>query len=108
MVGTCSRDWAWCALSINQAHCSLGNTLLQVPTGQTRVHDVVYGTVTFDNSTIDDQILLKADGFPTYHLAVVVDDHLMQITHVLRGEVRRLHACAAFSYGQLYGAHLQI
>jgi hypothetical protein len=51
------------------------------------VHDLVYGMVSFENKTIDDQILLKADGFPTYHLAVVVDDYLMRVTHVLRGEV---------------------
>lgn len=54
--------------------------------GETTVHDLVYGTVTFDNKLIDDQILMKSDGFPTYHHANVVDDHLMGITHVLRGE----------------------
>lgn len=42
----------------------------------------------FANSFVDDQVLLKSDQFPTYHLANVVDDHLMQITHVIRGEVR--------------------
>ncbi len=51
-----------------------------------RVNDVIRGVVEFDSSVIDDQVLLKADGFPTYHLAVVVDDHLMQISHVIRGE----------------------
>ncbi|RLC64715.1 MAG: glutamate--tRNA ligase [Chloroflexi bacterium] len=60
---------------------------LKVPlTGQTVVHDTIKGDVTFDNAGIDDQILLKSDGFPTYHLAVVVDDHLMKITHVVRGD----------------------
>ncbi|KAK3582286.1 hypothetical protein CHS0354_023825 [Potamilus streckersoni] len=49
-------------------------------------NDVVRGRVEFDSSVIDDQILLKADGFPTYHLAVVVDDYLMEISHVIRGE----------------------
>ena len=44
------------------------------------------GEITFDSNLIDDQVLLKSDGFPTYHLAVVVDDHLMEITHVVRGE----------------------
>ncbi len=48
--------------------------------------DVFRGEIRIDWSTIDDQILLKADGFPTYHLANVVDDHLMDITHVIRGE----------------------
>ncbi len=54
--------------------------------GQTTVHDLVYGNIVFEHATLDDQILLKSDGFPTYHLAVVVDDHLMDISHVLRGE----------------------
>ncbi len=48
--------------------------------------DLIRGEVRFKNELIDDQVLLKSDGFPTYHFAVVVDDHLMQITHVVRGE----------------------
>jgi len=48
--------------------------------------DLIRGKVSIDTSTIDDQVLLKSDGFPTYHLANVVDDHLMEITHVIRGE----------------------
>jgi len=55
-------------------------------TGETLVRDRLRGEVRFDNSQIDDQILLKSDGFPTYHLANVVDDHLMGITHVIRAE----------------------
>ncbi len=58
---------------------------LKVPLeGQTVVHDMLKGDVIFENALIDDQVLLKSDGFPTYHLAVVVDDHLMNITHVIR------------------------
>jgi glutamyl-tRNA synthetase len=53
---------------------------------RTTFHDVVRGNVTFENDTLDDFVLLKSDGFPTYHLANVVDDHLMGITHVLRGD----------------------
>jgi len=49
-------------------------------------NDVIRETVEFDTNNIDDQVLLKSDGFPTYHLANVVDDHLMRITHVIRGE----------------------
>lgn len=49
-------------------------------------HDAVRGKVTINSNEIDDQVLMKSDGFPTYHLAVVVDDHLMGITHVVRGE----------------------
>lgn len=60
---------------------------LKVPaTGTTSFRDAIRGEVTFANDTIDDQVLLKSDGFPTYHLANVVDDHLMEITHVIRGE----------------------
>ncbi|RTL55528.1 MAG: glutamate--tRNA ligase [Sphingobacteriales bacterium] len=49
-------------------------------------HDMIRGTVEFNTSLCDDKVLLKADGMPTYHLAVVVDDYLMQITHAFRGE----------------------
>ena len=48
--------------------------------------DMIRGDVTFNTTTVDDKVLLKADGMPTYHLAVVVDDHLMEITHAFRGE----------------------
>jgi len=54
--------------------------------GETIFEDLVRGTVKVKNAVIDDYILLKTDGFPTYHLASVVDDHLMEITHVARGE----------------------
>lgn len=54
--------------------------------GTTVVPDLMRGDVTFKNENLVDQVLLKSDGMPTYHLAMVVDDHLMQITHVLRGE----------------------
>ncbi|MGD9049659.1 MAG: glutamate--tRNA ligase, partial [Anaerolineae bacterium] len=54
--------------------------------GQTSFHDVLYGTITVDNKTLDDLVLLKSDGFPTYHLANVVDDHLMEISHIMRGD----------------------
>jgi glutamyl-tRNA synthetase len=49
-----------------------------------KVYDEVLGDVEFNSSTIDDQVLIKSDGFPTYHMAVVVDDHLMEITHMVR------------------------
>jgi glutamyl-tRNA synthetase len=54
--------------------------------GRTRFTDTIYGEVVFENSTIDDFIMLKSDGYPTYHLASVVDDHAMKISHVIRGE----------------------
>jgi glutamyl-tRNA synthetase len=60
---------------------------LRVPIGEAiRFNDIIRGDVEFDSKTIDDQVLLKSDGFPTYHLANIVDDHFMQITHVIRGE----------------------
>jgi glutamyl-tRNA synthetase len=56
------------------------------PGHQIVIHDRIRGEVTFDSAELDDKVLLKADGFPTYHLANVVDDHLMKITDVIRGE----------------------
>lgn len=53
--------------------------------GSTAFDDVVYGPITIENKELEDQILLKSDGFPTYNFANVVDDHLMKITHVVRG-----------------------
>jgi len=51
-----------------------------------QVMDIVRGKVEFDSNNVDDQVLIKSDGYPTYHLAHLVDDHLMKITHVIRGE----------------------
>ena len=60
---------------------------LAMPTdGDTIVDDYLRGAVSFQNALLDDHVLLKRDGFPTYHLASVVDDHHMEITHVIRGE----------------------
>jgi len=60
---------------------------MKVPdTGETVFQDLIRGEIKFDNKLIDDQVLIKSDGFPTYHLAVVVDDHLMEISHIIRGE----------------------
>ena len=60
---------------------------LMVPSeGSTTFRDELRGTITFDHANVDDQVLLKSDGFPTYHLANVVDDHLMGITDVIRAE----------------------
>jgi glutamyl-tRNA synthetase len=53
--------------------------------GATTFHDVVFGDITINNDQLDDQVLIKADGLPTYNFANVVDDHLMEITHVMRG-----------------------
>ena len=53
--------------------------------GTSIVHDLVYGDITIENKVLEDQILLKSDGYPTYNFANVIDDHLMNITHVIRG-----------------------
>ena len=53
--------------------------------GTTTFHDAIFGNITVDNDELDDMILIKSDGFPTYNFANVVDDHLMEITHVVRG-----------------------
>jgi glutamyl-tRNA synthetase len=54
--------------------------------GETRVYDLIRGEIVYQNANLEDLILLKSDGYPTYHLANVVDDHLMEITHILRGD----------------------
>jgi len=60
---------------------------MKVPySGSVIFEDLIRGRIEIDNSTIDDQILIKSDGMPTYHLANVIDDHLMEITHILRAE----------------------
>ncbi len=71
-----------------QLNLSQGATIrLKVPKeGKTTFHDIIRGDVSFENKLLDDQVLLKSDGFPTYHLGVVVDDHLMKISHIIRGE----------------------
>src|SRR5438477_102640 len=70
-------------------------------TGATTIHDLVQGEVTVENSELDDLILLRADGTPTYNLSVVVDDHDMGITHVIRGDD---HLNNAFRQTQIYRA----
>lgn len=60
---------------------------MKIPENETLTFtDLIRGDISFESSTVDDQVILKSDGFPTYHLAVVVDDHLMNITHIIRGE----------------------
>jgi glutamyl-tRNA synthetase len=59
---------------------------MKVPEGSTTFRDELRGDITFEHTNVDDQVLMKSDGFPTYHLANVVDDHLMQITDVIRAE----------------------
>ncbi|HEX2787882.1 MAG TPA: glutamate--tRNA ligase [Ignavibacteria bacterium] len=60
---------------------------LKVPLNEeVKFDDIIKGTIKFETNQVDDQVLLKSDGFPTYHLANVVDDHLMEITHIIRGE----------------------
>jgi len=69
--------------------------------GQTTFHDEIYGDITVDNSELDDMILIKSDGFPTYNFANVVDDHLMGITHVVRGNE---YLSSSPKYNRLYDA----
>ena len=57
----------------------------KVPEGKTSFVDAVYGTIEVDNSELEDMILIKSDGYPTYNFANIVDDHLMNITHIVRG-----------------------
>ena len=69
--------------------------------GTTTFHDEIYGDITVDNTELDDMILIKSDGFPTYNFANVVDDHLMGITHVVRGNE---YLSSSPKYNRLYEA----
>ena len=69
--------------------------------GKTTVHDEIYGDISVDNSELDDMVLIKSDGFPTYNFANVVDDHLQQITHVVRGNE---YLSSSPKYNRLYDA----
>ena len=73
----------------------------RIPEGSTTFHDAIFGAITVDNSTLDDQVLLKRDGLPTYNFANVIDDHLMGITHVVRGSE---YLSSAPKYNLLYEA----
>ena len=70
-------------------------------TGTTTFHDDIYGNITVDNAELDDMILIKSDGYPTYNFANVVDDHLMGITHVVRGNE---YLSSSPKYNRLYDA----
>ncbi len=69
--------------------------------GSTTFHDELYGDITVDNAELDDMILIKSDGYPTYNFANVVDDHLMEITHVVRGNE---YLSSTPKYNRLYEA----
>lgn len=69
--------------------------------GETSFDDVIYGKITAPNEELDDMVLIKADGYPTYNFANVVDDHLMEITHVVRGNE---YLSSAPKYNRLYEA----
>jgi glutamyl-tRNA synthetase len=83
-------------------------------TGQTTFHDLIWGDVTFDNRLLDDFVLLKSDGFPTYHLANIVDDHDMRMSHVIRAEEwlsstpRHVLLYGALGYQPPHFAHLPL
>ena len=81
---------------------------MKIPKNQTiKVNDLLRGEIKFNSNTIDDQIILKSDGYPTYHLAVIVDDHLMKITHMVRGEEWLAQLLNMFySINTLIGSHL--
>ena len=88
-----------------QAHLDAGDPFVirqNIPNeGTTSFTDVVYGTITVDNSELDDMILIKSDGYPTYNFANVIDDHLMGITHVVRGNE---YLSSTPKYTRLYNA----
>ena len=69
--------------------------------GTTTFHDVIYGDITVNNEELEDLILIKSDGYPTYNFANVIDDHLMEITHVVRGNE---YLSSAPKYNRIYEA----
>ena len=93
------------SLSDAQARVDAGEPFVirqKIPqSGQTTFHDAIFGAITVENDTLDDQVLLKRDGLPTYNFANVVDDHLMGITHVVRGSE---YLSSAPKYNLLYEA----
>ncbi|MEK9158981.1 MAG: glutamate--tRNA ligase, partial [Patescibacteria group bacterium] len=82
--------------------------------GQTIFQDLIHGEVKFENKLIDDQVLVKSDGFPTYHLAHAVDDHLMETSHVIRGDEwlsstpKHLQLFKAFDWSAPAYAHIPL
>lgn len=86
------KMWNSLAMNVNEAKKLIDEGAkyvirIKIPEHETVTFtDMIRGEVSFDTSVVDDKVLLKADGMPTYHLAVVVDDHLMEISHAFRGE----------------------
>jgi glutamyl-tRNA synthetase len=82
--------------------------------GEITVHDVIRGDITFQNAILQDAVLMKSDGIPTYHMANVVDDHLMEISHILRGDEwmnslpLHIHLYNAFGWEPPVMAHLPL
>jgi glutamyl-tRNA synthetase len=107
-------------LSSEQIEENLRNQLphvirLKMPeTGESRFTDLIRGEISVQNDLVDDQILIKSDGYPTYHLANVIDDHYMEISHVIRGEEwllsvpKHLRLYEAFSWTLPHMAHLPL
>lgn len=82
--------------------------------GEITVHDLIRGDITFQNAHLQDAVMMKSDGIPTYHLANIVDDHLMEISHVLRGDEwvnslpLHIHLYNAFGWQPPHMAHLPL
>lgn len=94
-----------CSLEAARARVAAGEPYVirqRIPEeGSTTFHDAIFGDITVENSTLDDQVLIKRDGLPTYNFANVIDDHLMGITHVVRGSE---YLSSAPKYNLLYQA----
>ncbi len=82
--------------------------------GEITVHDLIRGEITFQNVNLQDTVLMKTDGIPTYHLAVIIDDHLMEISHIMRGDEwvnslpLHIHLYNAFGWQPPLMAHLPL
>ncbi|MBI1870409.1 MAG: glutamate--tRNA ligase [Chlamydiae bacterium] len=80
------RDYAAQLVKKGAAHVFEGATVFKMPPKKVQVKDLVYGNLEFDNSLLSELVILKSDGTPTYHFACVIDDALLKITHVIRGD----------------------
>ena len=104
-ISVYDKHWLSLSKEVVEANLAAGKPWvirLNVPNeGETTFHDEIYGDITVPNAELDDMILIKSDGFPTYNFANVIDDHLMEISHFVRGNE---YLSSAPKYNRLYEA----
>ena len=107
--------WTQVKLSSGYADGERHVVRFKVPeTGSVTAHDLLRGDITVDNSALDDHVIVRSDGLALYHLAAMVDDHLMEITHVIRGSEwlstfpLHVHIIRAFGWQEPQWVHLSV